>query len=197
MANENEGSPNSKEAAPEEGRAGLTSGPALLGRRPFLATLAGLAAAVVTVVIAIPYVRFLLYPVFGKGSGSAWSSLGPINQLSSLMSPVARFVTIKQVDGWLEEAAVKKPVYVSKNAHGRIEVLTAVCPHLGCTVHWNEAQDKFKCPCHGSAFAPDGTRISGPAPRGMDTLPIKVVNGQLMVLYENFRQLLPEKIVVS
>lgn len=191
-----EGSPNSNEAAPHEKEAGLTPEPALLGRRSFLAALAGSAAAVVTVVIAIPYVRFLLYPVFGKGSRNAWSSLGPVDQLVSLTSPVSRLVTIKQEDGWLE-AAAKKPVYVTKDAQGRVEVLTAVCPHLGCTVHWNEAEDKFKCPCHGSVFAPDGARLSGPAPRGMDTLPVKVVNGQLMVRYENFRQLIPVKEVLS
>lgn len=42
--------------------------------------------------------------------------------------------------------------------------LNAVCTHLGCVVPWVPAENKFKCPCHGSQYAPTGAVIRGPAP---------------------------------
>lgn len=42
--------------------------------------------------------------------------------------------------------------------------LNAVCTHLGCVVPWNNAENKFKCPCHGSQYSPTGAVVRGPAP---------------------------------
>ncbi|HTK29661.1 MAG TPA: FAD-dependent oxidoreductase [Vicinamibacterales bacterium] len=46
---------------------------------------------------------------------------------------------------------------------GRLEVVDAVCTHMGCVVAWNAAERTWDCPCHGSRFRTDGTVISGPA----------------------------------
>ena len=48
------------------------------------------------------------------------------------------------------------------------------CPHLGCTVPWNEAEGDFHCPCHGSVYDRFGVRIAGPAPRPMDLMAVTV-----------------------
>lgn len=42
--------------------------------------------------------------------------------------------------------------------------LNAICTHLGCVVPWNNAENKFKCPCHGSQYDSTGKVIRGPAP---------------------------------
>lgn len=42
--------------------------------------------------------------------------------------------------------------------------LNAVCTHLGCVVPWVKAENKFKCPCHGSQYSPTGAVVRGPAP---------------------------------
>ena len=42
--------------------------------------------------------------------------------------------------------------------------LNAVCTHLGCVVPWVKAENKFKCPCHGSQYNPTGAVTRGPAP---------------------------------
>jgi cytochrome b6-f complex iron-sulfur subunit len=42
--------------------------------------------------------------------------------------------------------------------------INAVCTHLGCVVPWNAAENKFKCPCHGSQYDPTGKVVRGPAP---------------------------------
>lgn len=60
--------------------------------------------------------------------------------------------------------------------------LFAKCTHLGCTPRWLPAEDKFKCPCHGSGFYKDGTNFEGPAPRPLDRFEIGFVeDGQLVV----------------
>lgn len=40
--------------------------------------------------------------------------------------------------------------------------LSSVCPHLGCRVHWEAAQDRFFCPCHNGTFSRDGAPTGGP-----------------------------------
>ncbi len=50
------------------------------------------------------------------------------------------------------------------------QVLSAICPHEGCEVVWEQNTNRFSCPCHESYFAADGSRISGPSPRGLDPL---------------------------
>jgi cytochrome b6-f complex iron-sulfur subunit len=48
------------------------------------------------------------------------------------------------------------------------------CVHLGCTVPWIAGSQEFICPCHGSIYEYNGSRISGPAPRAMDAMPVTV-----------------------
>jgi cytochrome b6-f complex iron-sulfur subunit len=50
----------------------------------------------------------------------------------------------------------------------RIFVIFAKCTHLGCTPEWKPAENKFKCPCHGSGYDSEGVNFEGPAPRPMD-----------------------------
>ncbi|MBI2364342.1 MAG: Rieske 2Fe-2S domain-containing protein [Deltaproteobacteria bacterium] len=58
----------------------------------------------------------------------------------------------------------------------------AKCTHLGCTPRWLAAEDKFKCPCHGSGFYKDGMNFEGPAPRPLDRFNISQgEDGQLIV----------------
>jgi glycine/D-amino acid oxidase-like deaminating enzyme/nitrite reductase/ring-hydroxylating ferredoxin subunit len=50
-----------------------------------------------------------------------------------------------------------------RDAEGRITLLSPVCPHLGCIVHWNETESTWDCPCHGSRFHCTGKVLAGPA----------------------------------
>lgn len=65
---------------------------------------------------------------------------------------------------------------------GIIVALQAVCTHLGCTPNWLEAEQKFKCPCHGSGFYMNGINFEGPAPRPLERYAIRIApDGQLLV----------------
>jgi cytochrome b6-f complex iron-sulfur subunit len=82
--------------------------------------------------------------------------------------------------------------------------LYAKCTHLGCTPRWLEAENKFKCPCHGSGFRgidmnlglPNltGVNFEGPAPRPLERCKIGLAeDGQLVVDYGiTFRQETPD-----
>jgi cytochrome b6-f complex iron-sulfur subunit len=60
--------------------------------------------------------------------------------------------------------------------------LFAKCTHLGCTPRWLQAEDKFKCPCHGSGYYKSGLNFEGPAPRPLDRFEISIAeDGQLVV----------------
>ncbi|MBK7976636.1 MAG: FAD-dependent oxidoreductase [Deltaproteobacteria bacterium] len=52
---------------------------------------------------------------------------------------------------------------VHRDASGTLHERSAVCPHLGCIVRWNDTEKTWDCPCHGSRFAAEGRVISGPA----------------------------------
>jgi cytochrome b6-f complex iron-sulfur subunit len=67
-------------------------------------------------------------------------------------------------------------------ASGRIFAVVAKCTHLGCTPNWLQAENKFKCPCHGSGYDMEGRNFEGPAPRPMDRAFIQVdPEGQIVV----------------
>ena len=64
----------------------------------------------------------------------------------------------------------------------RLFVIFARCTHLGCTPDWKESESKYKCPCHGSGYDPEGINYEGPAPRPMDRASVELnAEGQIVV----------------
>ena len=64
----------------------------------------------------------------------------------------------------------------------RLFVIYARCTHLGCTPDWKPAENKFKCPCHGSGYDSEGVNFEGPAPRPMDRAHVELdPTGQIVV----------------
>lgn len=45
--------------------------------------------------------------------------------------------------------------------------VSRVCPHLGGVVRWNNQEQSWDCPVHGSRFGPDGALLEGPATEGL------------------------------
>jgi cytochrome b6-f complex iron-sulfur subunit len=72
-------------------------------------------------------------------------------------------------------------IWVVRNTEG-IFVISAICTHLGCTPDWKASENKFKCPCHGSGYDPEGINFEGPAPRPMDRAHVELdPEGQIVV----------------
>jgi cytochrome b6-f complex iron-sulfur subunit len=64
----------------------------------------------------------------------------------------------------------------------RLFCIFAKCTHLGCTPDWKPAENKFKCPCHGSGYTPEGINFEGPAPRPMDRAHVELnAQGEIIV----------------
>jgi glycine/D-amino acid oxidase-like deaminating enzyme/nitrite reductase/ring-hydroxylating ferredoxin subunit len=61
----------------------------------------------------------------------------------------------------------------SRAENGKLNIVSAVCTHMGCLVRWNQAERTWDCPCHGSRFHPDGKVLAGPAETPLDPLPKK------------------------
>jgi Rieske Fe-S protein len=108
-----------------------------------------------------------------------WLDVATLSDLTG-PQPLAKKVLADHISGWAittEEHNVF--VLPAKNN----QVLSPICPHEGCEVAWEQTRSRFSCPCHESYFAADGSRISGPAPRGLDSLPTRVQDGKLQVQY--------------
>ena len=71
--------------------------------------------------------------------------------------------------------------YLHRLEDGSFLALWSRCTHLGCSVPWEETEDQFHCPCHGSLFSKVGEVEGGPAPRPMDTFPVTIENGEVIV----------------
>ena len=48
--------------------------------------------------------------------------------------------------------------------------VSRVCPHMGGTLAWNDAEQSWDCPLHGSRFTADGTLREGPATQDLKRL---------------------------
>jgi len=65
------------------------------------------------------------------------------------------------------------------------------CPHLGCGFKWRQHKvlgQVFLCPCHLSIYDASGKVLDGPAPRALDSLPIKVsATGEVEIIDMEFK----------
>ena len=70
---------------------------------------------------------------------------------------------------------------LSATSEGGFLALSLICPHLGCSVLWDETKKQFDCPCHSSAFDRYGVVLNSPAPRPLDYFPVILEAGKVKV----------------
>jgi menaquinol-cytochrome c reductase iron-sulfur subunit len=170
----------------------LQKGEVQVSRRAFFASLLGVCSGAIASVVGLPLLRYILYPVRSAAKASKWTLIGDAREFENIAKPVTKTVTLTQRDGWREVVSAQA-VYVTRSAAGQLKVLSPICPHLGCSVSWHENQGKFICPCHGGHFSADGSRLSGPPPRGLDQLDVQIRDGKLEVQFQYFRSNVPDR----
>ena len=169
-------------------------------RRRFLAYWTDALLAVIGALLGIPVIGYICAPFWrkegGEPAGTSFADLGPVSAL-----PVGKWqlVTLKVVsqDGWTK-GQEQHAVWVRRqeNAEHEVEVLSPLCPHLGCPINWFPDKAEFMCPCHGGVFNANGEHLTGPPPRSMDQLPFEVRAGHLWVRWEEFKIGVAQRILV-
>lgn len=167
-----------------------------MDRRRFLTACTVAASAVTGALLGIPIVGRLLAPLADSGAGpSPWRSIGELGAFE-LNRPVRVAFPVLVQDGWVQKTT-QQAAWVVRTGESAVRVLSSVCPHLGCSVNWQDRADEFVCPCHDSGFSKDGERRHGPARRGLDELPVRVVGDAVEIRWLEFEPGLEERRVVG
>ena len=194
--------------------------PAEQSRRTFMVNAVMALGGVIGLGLVIPLVTSLVPSA--DATGNQWSPLTP-EEWAALQKatdkPIKVTFNLHEVDGYLPPADEEQFVWAVKATEAdfkekRPELFTGaeklpydvgtlgfvifspICPHLGCRYSWVDGQSKFICPCHGSEFTNDGAHIAGPAPRGLDPLPLRDTAGKAELTWIEYKQNTPDHIVL-
>jgi len=162
-------------------------------RRNFLKTASLSIVIITTGLLSVPFISSIINP----GKKKISSSFSKVTNLESIQknNPVNIPILTSSRDAYLNETVMHN-VWIVRKSNGNITAFSPICPHLGCSYNWNSSTEQFKCPCHGSVFNIDGKLLSGPAPRDLDTLPIKIKNDVIYVEWERFRVGVAKKTII-
>lgn len=136
-----------------------------MGRRQFMNLLTFGTVTGVALGALYPVVKYFIPPVSGSGSGGTTAK----DELGNNVS-ISKFLDSHNVgDRVLVQGLKGDPTYIVVESKEAITDygINAVCTHLGCVVPWNAAENKFKCPCHGSQYDSTGKVVRGPAPKSL------------------------------
>ena len=160
-------------------------------RRGALKTIAAVGGAVGCGALAVPAVCFVVAPALGAMGSGRWIKTVTVDSLpEGELKRVA--LVADHRDAWTLEKDVELGTAWLQRKGSEVIAWSTVCPHLGCAVD-KSTTGGFNCPCHDSAFDADGKRLTGPSPRGLDTLTTKLEDGFIHVEFKRFRQGTPEK----
>ena len=141
--------------------------PAPLARRRFLAAAGIGAGAVAAGVAGVVADRALLRP----GNDDAPS--GPLEPAEGAWVPIAR---AGDVDGRTVRFATGSMAGFVSERNGDLVAVSGACTHQGCLLRLNDAAGRLDCPCHRTAFDPEGRVLFhqlAAAPRPLPRLQVR------------------------
>jgi Rieske Fe-S protein len=104
-------------------------------------------------------------------TATKWRAAAPLTDLPA-DEPLTAVLASRHDDGWYQ---TRKETVVFLDREGdRVRALSATCAHLGCRVRWDVPRRQFLCPCHGGVYDRDGRVVSGPPPRGLERVNVRV-----------------------
>jgi cytochrome b6-f complex iron-sulfur subunit len=81
----------------------------------------------------------------------------------------------------VQPEGARKPLIIMRLEGGQFRVLSSRCPHLGCTVRWDNEVQALRCPCHNSRFSDDGKVTKGPAKQPLREYPSQLAGTTLQI----------------
>ena len=171
-------------------------------RRSFLKTAAAMLVGGIAVMIpAVAGFMVVIDPLRRKSSATPAIKITTLDALPDDGVPRRFPVIAGKTDAWNRFAGVPiGAVYLRRTKDGKVEALNVVCPHAGCAVDVTRDASGFRCPCHNSNFAVDGSIADkrSPSPRGLDALPVEIrQGGEVWLTFQNFQAGRPDKVPVS
>ena len=159
-------------------------------RRHFLTTTgitmtAGVAAGYGT--LAAMFGQFV-FPAGGDNRGWLFvcqtETIAPGSAIEFTTPAGAKIVIARQAKSANQQDSTAAGAIAAEVTEAEFLALSSVCPHLGCRVHWEGAQERFFCPCHNGAFDRQGNATEGPplaASQSLVRFPLKVERGLLFL----------------
>jgi len=145
--------------------------------------LIGVLGAAITAMIGIPILEVLSNSITKKRPAAQWIPLGDVADWTEADHKETEY-SYHYKDTWLPTVG-RSRVVISGKGDGDLQVLSTVCTHLGCGVHWDVGRQQFLCPCHGGVYDADGNVVAGPPPRPLKRYETRVDGGILQV-HEDF-----------
>ena len=144
-------------------------------------------------VAGIPSLIAFVSPGFRRAAPAQWIKLGE-TALLDLGVPVKREFSQSVADAWVE-GRVQNSVWLFSEDGEQFTAYNGRCTHLGCGYFFDAEKNVFHCPCHHGLFdVKTGAVVGGPPPRGLDTLPVRVDDGEVLVQFKQFRAGIADKV---
>jgi len=147
-------------------------------RRSFLFKLGIGLNVVAATLFALPVIGYI-FSTLRTRAYEAWIPLGKIGEFPESATRLASYRNPFVVPWDGKTADI--PCWVRRMQGSSFQVFAINCAHLGCPVRWFPESGLFMCPCHGGVYYEDGSRASGPPPRGLFEYEYKVKGDELWV----------------
>jgi len=161
-------------------------------RRGALKALALASGAIYTGALIVPAARMLAPSASGATGKARWIRVGRLADVKP-DEPKRVVVIADEKDAYtITRDQLLGSLWLVRKGD-QVKALSAVCPHLGCSIDLDADKKSYFCPCHVSKFSLAGDAVSGPSPRAMDPLEVRIVDGFVEVDFRRFRQGIPTK----